>query len=184
MNVRIFWVRAIECTCAQTRPRFNTLIRKSVWGMESEPILTPRGKSPLPEKKNLRGGWNPRRCIKQNNEPNTLPTSCSGPKELYDYYRMLPTVYTHAAVMMSVDAPAATDRSEAAHIDTGMFRRKTFASVFCLNICSSTLVDISRGGRLACLSWLQERWRWREKKREKDRTGANFTCGGSSYDSW
>ena len=42
--------------------------------MESEPMLTPREKSPLPEKKILRGGWNPRRCIKQDSEPNTLPT--------------------------------------------------------------------------------------------------------------
>ena len=65
---------------------------KKFWGMESDPMFTPREKSPLAEKKNLprrgwnprrcilpRRGWNPRRCIKQNSEPNTLPTSYSGP---------------------------------------------------------------------------------------------------------
>ena len=31
--------------CARTRPRLNTLIRKSFWGMESEPMLTPREKT-------------------------------------------------------------------------------------------------------------------------------------------
>ena len=52
---------------------------KEFGGMESEPILTPREKSPLPGKKILRGGSNPRRCIKQESEANTLPTSYSGP---------------------------------------------------------------------------------------------------------
>ena len=46
MNVRIFWVRAMECMCAQTS--VYTLIRKSFRGMESETRLTLRGKSPLP----------------------------------------------------------------------------------------------------------------------------------------
>ena len=39
----------------------------------------PREKSPPPEKNLLRGGSNPRRCVKQDSEPNTLPTSYSGP---------------------------------------------------------------------------------------------------------
>ena len=46
-------VRAMECVCAQTRLVY-TLIRKNLvgggGGMESEPMLTPREKSPLPEK--------------------------------------------------------------------------------------------------------------------------------------
>ena len=42
-------------------------------------MLTPREQSPLPEKNLLRGGSNPRRCITQDSELNTLPTSCSGP---------------------------------------------------------------------------------------------------------
>ena len=35
--------------CAQTRPQF-ILIQKRFWGMESEPMLTSREKSSLPEK--------------------------------------------------------------------------------------------------------------------------------------
>ena len=53
-----------------------TLIRESFGGMESEMM----GKIPLYRKKSLlRGSPNPRRCIKQNCEPNTLPTSYSDP---------------------------------------------------------------------------------------------------------
>ena len=48
--IRIFWVRATECMCAQTRPRLYTHIRNSFGGMESEPVLTPR-KNPLYLKK-------------------------------------------------------------------------------------------------------------------------------------
>ena len=48
-----------------------TLIRKSFGGMGSEPMLTPR-ENPLYRR--LRGGSNPRRCISQDSEPNTLPT--------------------------------------------------------------------------------------------------------------
>ena len=61
MNVRIFWVRAMKCMCAQTRPRFILSSERVLGGMEFEPMLTPREKSPLPE--NVpRGGLNPRRC--------------------------------------------------------------------------------------------------------------------------
>ena len=35
--------------CAQTRPRFILSSQRAFWGMESEPLLTTRGKSPLPE---------------------------------------------------------------------------------------------------------------------------------------
>ena len=53
-----------------------TLIRRSLGGIESEPMLTPNEKSPLPEK-------SPQRRIEpmtlQDSEPNTLPTSYSGP---------------------------------------------------------------------------------------------------------
>ena len=53
-----FRVRAMECMFAQTRPRFIL----SLWGMETEPMLTPEDKSPLPEKNS------PQRRI----EPSTL----------------------------------------------------------------------------------------------------------------
>ena len=61
MNVRIFWVRAMKCMCAQTRPRFILSSEGVFGGMEFEPMLTPREKSPLPE--NVpRGGSNPWHC--------------------------------------------------------------------------------------------------------------------------
>ena len=51
----------MKCMCAQTRPRFILSSEGVFWGMEFEPMLTPREKSPLPE--NVpRGGSNPRRC--------------------------------------------------------------------------------------------------------------------------
>ena len=75
MNVRIFWVRAMKCMCAQTRPHFVLSSERVLGGMEFEPMLTPREKSPLPE--NFpRGGSDPRRCGQQ---AQTLPTSYSGP---------------------------------------------------------------------------------------------------------
>ena len=66
MNVRM---------CAQTRPQFILSSERVFWGMEFEPMLTPREKSPLPE--NFpRGGSNPRRCGQR---AQTLPTSYSSP---------------------------------------------------------------------------------------------------------
>ena len=47
--------------------------------MESEAVITAKENSPLPETILPRSGWNPRRCIKQDSEPNTLPRSYSGP---------------------------------------------------------------------------------------------------------
>ena len=49
MNVRIFWVRAMKCMCAQTRPRFILSSERVFGGMEFEPMLTSGEKSPLPE---------------------------------------------------------------------------------------------------------------------------------------
>ena len=51
----------MKCMCAQTRPRFIISSEGVLGGMEFEPMLTPREKSPLPENV-TRGGWNPRRC--------------------------------------------------------------------------------------------------------------------------
>ena len=50
MNVRIFSVRAMECMWAQTRPRYILSSERVLRGMESELMLTPREKSPLPKK--------------------------------------------------------------------------------------------------------------------------------------
>ena len=65
----------MKCMCAQTRPRFILSSEGVLGGMEFEPMLTPREKSPLPE--NFpRGGSNPRRCGQR---AQTLPTSYSPP---------------------------------------------------------------------------------------------------------
>ena len=77
----------MECMCSQTRPRLYILIRKSFGGMESEPMITPREKSPLPEKfsseedgthdaasSRTASPTHYQRCVKQDSEPNTLPT--------------------------------------------------------------------------------------------------------------
>ena len=46
----------MKCMCAQTRPRFILSSKGVFGGMEFEPMLTPREKSPLPE--NVpRGGY-------------------------------------------------------------------------------------------------------------------------------
>ena len=76
MNVRIFWVRAMKCMCAQTRSRFILSSERVFWGMEFEPMLTPREKSPLPE--NVpRGGSNPRCCGQR---AQALPTELFQPQ--------------------------------------------------------------------------------------------------------
>ena len=76
MNVRICWVRAMKCMCAQTRPRYIPSSEGVFGGMEFEPMLTPREKSTLPE--NVpRGGSNPRRCGQR---AQALPTELFRPK--------------------------------------------------------------------------------------------------------
>ena len=75
MNVRIFWVCAMKCMCAQTRPYLILSSKRVFWGMEFEPMLTPREKSPLLEDF-PGGGSNLRRCGQR---AQTLPTSYSGP---------------------------------------------------------------------------------------------------------
>ena len=68
----------MKCMCAQTRPRFILSYERVFGGMEFEPMLTPREKSPLPE--NFpRGGSNPQRCGQR---AQTLPTSYSSPLRL------------------------------------------------------------------------------------------------------
>ena len=61
--------------CAQTRPRFLLSSEGVFGGMEFEPMLTPREKSPLPEKV-PRGGWNPRHC---GHRAQALPTELFRP---------------------------------------------------------------------------------------------------------
>ena len=76
MNVRIFWVRAMKCMCAQTRPRFILSSEGVFGGMEFEPMWTPREKSPLPE--NVpRGRSNPRH---RGQRAQALPTELFRPR--------------------------------------------------------------------------------------------------------
>ena len=78
MNVRIFWARAMECMCAQTRPRC-ILSSEKVWGNEVRTHVNSKGKSPSTGNFLPRGGSNPRRCIKQDSEPDALPTELFRP---------------------------------------------------------------------------------------------------------
>ena len=73
----------MNCMCAQTRPRFILSSERVFGGMEFEPMLTPMGKSSLPE--NVpRGGSNPRRCGQR---AQTLPTELYRPP--YGVYETL-----------------------------------------------------------------------------------------------
>ena len=72
---------------AQTRPRFILSSERVLGGMEFEPMLTPREKSPLPE--NFPRGSNPRRCGQR---AQTLPTSYSGPTILTNFKFFAPVL--------------------------------------------------------------------------------------------
>ena len=83
MNVRIFWVRAMKCMCAQTRPRFILSSEGVFGGMEFEPMLTPREKFPPPE--NVpRGGSNPWHCGQR---AQALPTVLFRPPFFFSFVR-------------------------------------------------------------------------------------------------
>ena len=59
MNVRIFWVCGMEYMCIQTRLPLHSHLQE-FWGMESEPMLTPR-ENPLYQR--LIGGSNPQHWV-------------------------------------------------------------------------------------------------------------------------
>ena len=71
----------MECMCAQTRPRF-TLSSERVLREWSQNPCELQGEDPLYQR--FRGGWNPRRCIMQDREPNTLPTELFRPHFITD----------------------------------------------------------------------------------------------------
>ena len=86
MNVRIFWVRAMKCMYAQTRPRFILSSEGVFGGMEFEPMLTPREKSPLPK-------MSPevdRTRDAVDSEPKHYQLSYSGPKSTFGYLTLWP----------------------------------------------------------------------------------------------
>ena len=72
----------IECICAQTRPQF-ILIRKSFRGMDSEPILTPREKSLLPEKNPSPRRIEPTTLHQEGQRAQRTTNEPSGRSELY-----------------------------------------------------------------------------------------------------
>ena len=55
---------------------------KEFWGNGVRTHVNSKGQIPSIRKILPRGGLNPQRCIKQDSEPNTLPTSYSGPHNL------------------------------------------------------------------------------------------------------
>ena len=68
----------MKCMCAQTRPQFILSSERVFGGMEFEPMLTLREKSPLPE--NVpRGGSNPRHCGQR---AQALPTELFRPPRI------------------------------------------------------------------------------------------------------
>ena len=46
MNVMIFWVRAMECACAKTRPRFILSSKRVKWGDGVRTPINSKGKTP------------------------------------------------------------------------------------------------------------------------------------------
>ena len=60
---------------------------KEFWGNGVRTHVNSKGKIPSTGKILPRGGWNPQRCIAQNREPNTQPTSYSGPMSFFNQYQ-------------------------------------------------------------------------------------------------
>ena len=81
MNIRIFGVLAMECMCAQTRPRFILSSERVLREWSSEPMLTPREKSPLWEKFSEEDRTH--NAASGRAASPTLPTSYSGPSQVW-----------------------------------------------------------------------------------------------------
>ena len=71
----LYGVHAMQCMCAQTRPRLYSYLKEVLWN-EVRTHVNSKGNIPSTET-SLRGGSNPRCCIKQDSQPNTLPTELS-----------------------------------------------------------------------------------------------------------
>ena len=78
MNVRIFWVHVMEWMCVKRWGLGLYSHLKEFLGNRIRMHANSKGKIPSTEKI-LSKGSSPWRCIKQDSEPNTLPTSYSGP---------------------------------------------------------------------------------------------------------
>ena len=159
MNVRIFWVRAMKCMCAQTRPRFILSSERVFGGMEFEPMSTRREKSPLPE--NVpRGGSNPRRCGQR---AQALPTELFRPR-----LNMICTEcygYSLAGVRLGRGRPGFDSRFR-----RGSSSRSSHISGLTLGI--RTQACRSRCGRLTTRP--KRRYLERERERERERGGGGY----------
>ena len=73
---------------------------KEFWGNGVRTHVNSKGKIPSTGKILLRGGWDPRRCIKQDSQPNTLPASYSpeedGTQDPASSRTVSPTLYQPA----------------------------------------------------------------------------------------
>ena len=160
MNVGIFWVRAMKCMYAQTRPRFILSSERVFGGMEFEPMLTPREKSPLPE--NFpRGGSNPRRC---GQGAQTLPTSYSSPQTwglISTFSRGIFSRSSHTSDLQTCTPVATLPGAWCCRVNTGtgqpgvsilwLGKIESLFSNFCLSVTAYKIVkQISTWDTVAC----------------------------------
>ena len=129
----------MECVCIQTRPRFYTHPKEGFClegggRGESEPTLTPKDESPLPLVKKNSGGSNQRLCIKQDSEPNTLPTSYSGlrVKHLQLTRRSIRSGQAHGDRLVGLVVKASASKAEDPRFESHL-RRDFFEVVVPVN---------------------------------------------------
>ena len=92
-----------------------SLIRKTFGGSGVRTHVNSKGKDPLFRKKNLlRGGSNPRRCIKHDNEPKTLPNRYSSTA-----VAVIVAAAAAAAAEVTIVAITATAVADVAHTVDG-----------------------------------------------------------------
>ena len=89
--------------CAQSRSWF--ILSSEIWGIGVRTHVNSKGKVSSTEKILLRGGSNPRRCIKQDSEPNTLPTELFWPPRLRNNSRHLAYLLFHRNTQTSAAGP-------------------------------------------------------------------------------
>ena len=77
---------------------------KECWGNGVRTHVNSKGKIPSGRKILLRGGWSPRRYIKQDSEPNTPPTSYSCPQSRCKTARHLLYYLLQEKVFLSLSA--------------------------------------------------------------------------------
>ena len=89
-----FWIRAMEYICAQSRPQFILSSERILGEWSLNPCYL-QGKNHLCQR--LRGGSNPRCCITQDSEPNTLLTELFQP---HDAAKIISCAFVWITVML------------------------------------------------------------------------------------